>query len=265
MTQTWQETARTLRIGSKRKTVCCSTDRSAIISNGDHGVSFYCFRCGRNEFEQHTERSIAEILKTRRAIEDLAAQQIPKMPSTAVPLTQGPKEAWRGVLKGGLTPEQASGPFGMMWHEETRRVLIPIYRNGDLHGLLGRAVFGERPKYRMLGGPADTLYALPQHPVRVSVVVEDILSAIAVWRAGANALAVLGTTVTPVQAAEIAKGTKCVVGWFDDDPAGDKAWQTLRKRMALYPVELHRITTKQDPKRLHRSHIRGLLNKHIGD
>jgi DNA primase len=100
--------------------------------------------------------------------------------------------------------------------------------------------------------------------VRVVVVAEDILSAIAVWGTGANALAVLGTSVTAVQAAEIAAGADVVIGWFDGDAAGDKAWQRLRSKMSLHPVELHRIRTDEDPKALHRSTLRAHLQPFIG-
>lgn len=227
-------------------------------------MSLHCFRCGTDEFHPHGPRSIGEILKTRQAEDQLAARTQITMPDTAVPLSEGPPEARVWALRGGLTPEEASNDYGMRWHEDTRRVLIPIHQRGRLQGLLGRAVFGERPKYRMLGGPADTIYRLPNRADTATVVVEDILSAIAVWRAGANALAVLGTSITAVQAAEIAEGTRHVIGWFDGDKAGDAAWSKLRARMALHPVKLTRIRTSDDPKRLHRADLRRLLAQHTG-
>jgi DNA primase len=203
-------------------------------------------------------------MRTRQAEEHLAARKTVTMPADAVPLTEGPREALVWVLKGGLTPEQAQNDYGMRWHEATRRVLIPVHHGIDLIGILGRAVFGERPKYRMLGGPADTIYRLPHRANKATVVVEDILSAIAVWRAGYNALAVLGTSITPVQAAEIAAAGSRVIGWFDGDNAGDAAWSKLRGRMALHPVRLTRIRTSDDPKRLHRAHLLRLLAQHTG-
>lgn len=227
-------------------------------------MSIHCFRCGLNDFEPHGPRSIAEIMATRRVADALAAQTIIAMPAAAVRLTEGPPEAMLWVLRGGLTPEEAQDTYGMRWHEPTHRVLIPIYQGGSLRGLLGRAVFGERPKYRMLGGPADTIYRLPHRANKAIVVVEDILSAISVYRAGLNALAVLGTSITPVQAAEIAAGATEVIGWFDGDKAGDAAWNRLRGRMALHPVKLSRIRTSDDPKRLHRADLRRLLAQHTG-
>jgi DNA primase len=152
----------------------------------------------------------------------------------------------------------------MRWHEASRRVLIPVWRYRRLIAVVGRSVHGERPKYRMLGGDPGTLYRLPQRPVRAVVVVEDILSAIAVWRAGANALAVLGTHVSTTQAAQIADGADTVVSWFDSDAAGQKAHAKLRSALSLYPVKLQRIQTQQDPKLLPRATLRDLVAPFIG-
>lgn len=151
-----------------------------------------------------------------------------------------------------------------MWHEASVRVIVPVYRNGVCVALVGRAVFGERPKYLVMGGRADSFFRSPAMPSKCTVVVEDILSAIAVGRTGVNAIAVLGTAITPEHAAAIANDSTSVVGWFDDDPAGDTAWLRLRKRMALWPVELHRISTVKDPKALHRQELVRLLSPFKG-
>jgi hypothetical protein len=261
----WQDQARALRIGQKRKVSCCSADASTFVSNSDRGISIGpCFRCGHREWEPHGPRSIAEILATRREVDRLAAIKTPTIPADTIPLIEGPPETWQWVLRGGLTPEEAGRTYGMTWHENTRRVLIPIYDKDRLIAITGRSVHGERPKYVAMGGDANTIYRLPTRADTATVVVEDILSAIAVWRAGANALAVLGTAITPVQAAEIAAGTTEVIGWFDGDKAGDAAWNKLRGRMALHPVKLTRIRTSDDPKRLHRADLRRLLAQHTG-
>jgi len=79
------------------------------------------------------------------------------------------------------------------------------------------------------------------------------MSAIAVNRAGWPAVALLGTSVSAEQAAALAVPE--LVGWFDDDPAGNHAWARLRKRMALWPTTLRRVITPRDPKHIHRAEI----------
>ena len=265
MTAAWIAQAKALTVGSKRKIACCSADRTTFISNNAAGVrKGPCFRCGAKEFHPHGERSIQEVLSTRRAEDALSSSRTARMPTDAVAVTDGPKEAWLWLLRGGLTPEQATADHGMRWHEATRRLLIPVYDGTTLVAVVGRAVFGERPKYKMLGGRHDPMYRSNAGTPGVVFVVEDILSAIAVARAGGNSVAVLGTSITPVQAADIARGTRRVVGWFDNDPAGDKAWHRLTGRLGLHPVAVARIQTAKDPKLLPRSELRRLVAEHIG-
>lgn len=201
-------------------------------------MRLHCFRCGRTEFVPHRERSIAEIMATRRALDDLAGADAPAMPHDAVPVPDGPPEAWRWVLRGGLTPEAATAEYGFRWHERSRRVLIPVPG-----GLLGRSVHGERPKYRLLTATPGAIYWPARRQGALVVVVEDVLSAIAVHRAGWPACAVLGTAISPEQAADIASGRSCVIGWFDGDRAGDQAHSRLRRRLGLHDVRVHRTTT----------------------
>jgi len=252
MRPSWKQVAHALRIGQRLKIQCCGTDRSALASNNDRGISLHCFRCGRKEWEPHGERSIHEIMATRRA--DAALTKSATMPEDAVALMDGPSAALQWVLAGGLQPEIAHETYHFRWHAQSRRVLIPL----SDHGLLGRAVHGERPKYRLFG--RGSLYWATGDLSRPLVVVEDILSAIAVSRVGWPSVAVLGTSISPEQAREIAKPK--VIGWFDDDKAGNKGWISLRKRMALYPVKLSRIMTQLDPKALHRADLIEHLERH---
>lgn len=196
-------------------------------------------------------------MATRQAEDALKAE--PKMPAKAVPLSEGPREGWQWVLRGGLTPEEATDKYGMRWDEDTRRILTPIPG-----GLLGRAIYGERPKYRMYTNSPGALYWPSQRPSGPVVVVEDILSAIAVDRAGWAAVAVLGTSISPVQAAEIAAGRDLAIGWFDGDKAGDQAYIRLRKRLSPHQLAVVRIRTDKDPKQLHRADLRALLTQHTG-
>lgn len=163
------------------------------------------------------------------------------------------------MLTGGLTPEEAQDTYGFRWHPATHRVAIPIMRNDVVAGCIMRAVNkDQKPKY-LRTGPATLLWETGEGSE--VVVVEDVLSAIAVARTGRRAVAVLGTAVTPELSVQIAHNAQTVVGWFDPDKAGELAWRRLRKALALYPVRVLRVQSTQDPKRCHRAEIRRLLQE----
>ena len=246
----WKNEAKRLRIGQHRKIMCCGSDPSAIINNGDAGVSIYCFRCGRQDWEKHGPRSVAEIMAMRRAVEVI--ERAASMPHDALALMDGPPEALLWVLRGGLSPEEANDRYGFRWEPDSNLVLIPIH-----NGVLGRDVHGGRPKYRMFG-PGRHMW-LSGGGLGVTVVVEDVLSCIAVNRAGYASLAVLGTSISSVQATWAANTN--VVGWFDADKAGDAAWVRLRQAMALYPGEINRLRTDKDPKCYHQRTIQTLIEE----
>jgi len=188
-------------------------------------------------------------MATRRA--NALLERTTAIPDDAVDMKDGPPAAHIWVLAGGLTPEDATDFYGMKWHEPTRKVLIPLD-----NGFLARCVYRTRPKYRLFG--SATMYRLPgvrSQDVRAVVVVEDVLSAIAVHRAGWSAVALLGTCVAPEVAARLAYGAQSVVGWFDGDTAGSAAAVRLGKALRLHPVHYSVIKTEQDPKSYHRAQI----------
>lgn len=249
-----------LRAGSKRKVAHCTNDATAYISNSNAGISLFCFRCGEKLFEPHGERSIAEILATR-AVADDDINRAWGMPNDATELSNAPEAAIVWLLQGGLLPEKAEHVWGMRWHDKTQRVLIPVLGiTGAMMGLLGRALDGQKPKYKAYQGTSSLFYAT-YHNADAVIVVEDILSAIAVHSAGYSAIAALGTSISPVDAGAISAVSDRVVGWFDPDPAGVNAWPKFRKRMGTHPVRVSRITSGVDPKRLPRSAIREKINE----
>ncbi len=250
----WKDTAKRLRVGEHTKIECCGNDRSAMVNNGDKGISLYCFRCGRQEWEPHGPRSLHEIMATRRAVEVI--ERAASMPQAALALMDGPPEAHLWVLAGGLSPEMANDRYGFRWEPNSRLVLIPIH-----NGILGRDIFGGRPKYRLFG-PGRHLW-LSGGVSGVTVVVEDVLSCIAVSRAGCTSLAVLGTAISSTHATLAAD--EITVGWFDNDKAGNAAWVRLRKAMGLHPGRVVRIKTDKDPKCFSRECIHHFITEIAND
>jgi len=245
----WQEKAKLLQFGQKRKIPHCTPDASAYISNSPRGVSIHCFRCGENDFKSHGRLSASYFLAMRQADEEEAAQAYPDVE----PLYgEGvPVQAHLWVLRAGLTPERATDEYGFGWSDRSKRVVVPILHNGTPTGMwTARATDERKPKYLMPKGTAgaswyDT-HGLRRDRDACVVVVEDVLSAIRVAEAGHGALAVLGTSVGPTQANLIADYP--VVGWFDGDKAGRDGFVKLRKALGPYGVTPARVQSEQDPK-----------------
>ena len=227
-----------------------------MISNNRWGINYFCFRCETKKSKPHGQRSVKQILEARKATEEL--RELRSIPKRCIPLyhPDTPPEAHVWVLRAGLSPEEATDTYGFMYDPNTRRVSLPF-----VGGFLSRAVFNERPKYVKSGANTE-IYSLCEHGGRLVVVTEDMLSAIKVHKAGYNAIAILGTAVTPVIASTLAK-FPTVLCWTDGDKAGDVAWVKLRKKMGLYPVELGRIRTKEDPKEFTSAQIRALIGEKI--
>lgn len=181
------------------------------------------------------------------------------MPSDAVGLEHAPAAAIVWLLQGGLLPEQAEHVWGMRWHDATKRLMMPVFNaSGEVTGMLGRGVAGERPKYKAYFGTASLYFATSARDSML-VVCEDILSAIAIRNCGYSAVAIMGTSISPTDAREIANWP-LIAAWFDPDTAGEEAWPRFRKRMGLYPVATRRITSEYDPKLLPRQTIKDKLN-----
>lgn len=252
----WVEQAKRLATGQKRKIECCSDSPSAYISNNKKGVGYYCFRCGTKDFKPHGRRSIEEVLAARKELDNVKAMR--EIPSRCLTLynPQTPEAAQLWVLQSGLSPEEASDVYGLMYDPKTQRVNIPFEG-----GFLARSINGDRPKYIKAG--ADTqFYALTSRSENLVIVCEDIMSAIKLYKAGYNAIAILGTAITNSVALRLSK-FQDIICWTDGDAAGDAAWVKLRKKMSLYSVRIKRVRTGRDPKRVSTEEIKKLIGEQI--
>lgn len=255
---TWQTEARALGKDQRRKVQHCGTDRTAYISNSIKGVHLFCFRCKERLFEPHSSRTLQEVIAFRQA----ATQRIREytgMPRDSVPLSEAPDAAIAWLLRGGLAPETAESNYGMRWHDHIRRVLIPVYDvHRNSHGIIGRAVFNERPKYLVLQG-SPALY-FPTNRLQDSIIiVEDVLSAIAIERAGYFSVAMLGTTISQDDAISLSALAQTAVLWTDPDKAGVASRATICSRLELSGIKVREAFSAVDPKLLRRQSIQEII------
>lgn len=258
---TWQDQARQLGFGHKIKIPCCSSDPSSYISNSKHGIRMGpCFRCGHTDFERHAGLTIQERLAMRSAVEELKGL---KYKPATVSITEAPQEAWLWCLQAGISPEDATNTYSFGWSDKSQRVIVPILQDmRDTGAFIARAVDKRtKPKYVLSANAKGKYWYAGTGP---TVIVEDILSAIAVHRAGYRSVAAMGTHFTP-ELLDIATRTGELVAWLDDDEAGKKAYRYLRKQIGLWDVKFYRVQSNRDPKLHGADEIRQLVEASLGD
>lgn len=179
-----------------------------------------------------------------------------------MPAIVGPSEwpteyiVWLG--KAGITTDAAYG-HGAGYAKDHNRFMLPCSVDGRPTGAFtGRSLDAKRPKY--VGGGRGARVWIAGYGKRV-VFVEDVLSAWRVHAAGYRACAVLGTAFPPYLLSVALQGCSEAVGWFDPDPAGQKAYRTLRKTLGLYDVTVRKVSSERDPKLHSKKEIQQLIGE----
>ena len=226
-------------------------------------MHLHCFRCGDTDYEPHGRLSAADILRYREA--DDSAANLTTAPAT-VPLQDAPPQAQIWPLKAFIPPERATEKYGFGWDERTQRVVVPVLHNGVHTGVwTARSVDGRTPKYLMPRGSVGSTWYDTRHGSEV-VVCEDVLSAARCAEAGYSSAAVLGTSVGVQQLQRITAAVKepqfpiRILGWFDADAAGRKAWVQLRKSCGVLGLNPIRVQSDKDPKLHTRKQIQEILS-----
>jgi DNA primase len=256
----WLEIAKKLPQGSKIRTRCsepgCGKDNSQLISHDERGYRAWCFRCRIPKFEGHGLRSIEliERHKKERAIRREARVELPADYTLEVPARAA---IW--YYKYGISAELAAS-YGIGYTPDLDRVVLPVYEEDELIALQMRAVDPWRkPKYLNPQGPRVSSALFESAPATgVTIVVEDILSAIKVGRVH-HCTSILGTTMTDQRALKIAERNQKAIIWLDGDKAGAKGASSAERQLQLFGVDVSRITTSGDPKTYSLEAIRSII------
>lgn len=125
------------------------------------------------------------------------------------------------------------------------RLVFPLKsRQGELHSIVTKALHVyQNPKSLFIGGPnAGTGMGWYVHGYKVGtvVVVEDCLSAIALFDVGCNAVSLNGTHINHERIHELRKGAERVVLCLDAD-ATRQAARTVRKYMGQMDFTMRRL------------------------
>lgn len=254
--ESWQQHTLQLSPGQRvRVEHDCGPGRVLLVSNKDEGYSAWCFRCNDRGFIPHPQPSLSERLA---AMERARNAEVRASSSVALPdpglydpqSWPAPARVW--LYKAGLSNDDIER-LRFYYHPATGRVVLPVYRDGQLVYWQARSVDGRQPKYINPEVDKTTLYA-PFGEGPCIVLTEDILSAARVARV-TEAWSLMGTALpTGVLAALLRQGRPVIV-MLDPDAAGIKANTAISKRLAALGVQHSIAVPHRDPKYLTKQEV----------
>ncbi len=232
------------------------SSKGFVVTRSESGFLMWCHKCHTKRFIKNGVPSFRQCVKNLRDRKKLQPHEceastavtkvivLPEDYTTEIPNTG---LAWLALYN--VTPEeQARYRFG--YSPSLDRLIIPVYtENGDLCFWQGRRLSSDssRPKYLNISlGRTDIKFYINNNSP-TTVVVEDVLSALAVARAGYNSVSLLGSYVNDSIVEFLVRlGTRCVV-WLDPDKRRESLCVTKRLRgLGLQSVSL--VLPDKDPK-----------------
>lgn len=240
----------------------CGADKSAIQEVKYNGVSTFCFRCGKSEWEPR------EPILRPPAVEPRRDSPCPpdmgdSWPAHAV--------AWLAALGFGRYERRILGCY---WSEQYQRIVFPLspryWTARAVHDPKDRQPDSRVKWLSSLHGRAQCVkeYGALAGNTRVPVVLtEDVLSAAKIGLSGAPVVTIpcLGTLPSPAVMARAAEAP-LTVWWLDPDEAGQRMARLGSKRLSALGLDSRIMTTypahDKDPKYLDGWTIRERLACH---
>ena len=260
----WLTIAQTLPTSQSTRSDCvCGPGNTLIINHRPKCYTAHCFRCDRNEYHDKGIQTLEQLAELRKLNEEAKQYKPAKVELPDDFTTDIPLEGRLWLYQGGLTPTVWK-QHGIGYSPTLHRVILPVYNEGTLVWLQGRALTkGQKPKYLQPGLERSTItfhHAPEGADKSVAVVVEDILSAIRVGKF-VPTYSLLGTKITDGQVNQLAQYNK-VITWMDNDAAGKSGSRAIRRSVGLL-CDVSNILTVTDPKTLSDQDIRRELCKSL--
>jgi hypothetical protein len=254
----WLDVAKTLNVNGKIRIQCCRDDNSMIVGRTASKFWCYCHRCKESRSVSVGLRSIKDIINDKRLLQELKTQS----PQNRLPkLTEIPADAAVWYLKYGISNADVS-KYGIGYSQKYKRVCIPLAQNA---GMQMRAVYPyQEPKYLNVELKPNAYKSLVFDTGRhkgdkITICVEDVLSAIKIRKAGYHAIALIGTNVRG-KWNQIQQHRNTIVSWFDSDAAGKHAYTELHKLCELTGTRFQSVHTEHDPKVYTQEEIQRIIN-----
>lgn len=197
----------------------------------------FCHNCGQHgvvSVDRYKYKHINDLLKENEYYEKDGAVEIVLPPDATLHQFDWPKEAVMWLAKYGIV-EGEQVDAGICYSPSWGRVILPVYRNGQLVYWQGRAVHGQKPKYLTAKSNKKPLFILHHHNggcPDCAFVVEDYLSAIKINRV-ATSVALLGTSADINDLTDALSCYKNIGIILDPDLAGIQKAHELSARLSL--------------------------------
>lgn len=234
-------------------TYCSGESNSLSISRKDDGtLVMYCHRCGKLGVASENFRRVAAIKRSDNHSGESCYQYgesicIPSQSNQQ--FSQWPVQARHWYRKHGITDSEVKA-YGLHFNEKSRRIIIPIYQDGELISYQSRKIFDDDPYPKYLTVTKNKSKSFwkkcDKEEIKDVVLVEDVLSGIKVGRNN-NVVALTGVNLSDYLMNYLSKFDRFFI-WLDDDKPEVKLKQVqLKNRLGLWG-EVYIIKTDNDPK-----------------
>lgn len=230
-------------------------NKSCGVTRTEDATLVHCFHCGGRGIVRD---KYARVNAYKAGGKKAAVKTFYKPPADSLTdVSRWSIQALGWIGKAGLSTLEAE-QWGMRYSPTAQRVYIPLIKEGDIVGWLGRQIECEGQKY-LLTKKDDFLFHIDKGTDEC-IVVEDCLSAIRIGRQH-SVIALLGTALSDYAVGVITKRYKNYAIWLDNDNAKVKMKQVQAKNRLDVFGNVRMIKTDEDPKAYTDEQIMEIVNE----
>jgi hypothetical protein len=233
-----------------------------FITKKDDCVLFFCHHCGKKG-KLNTTRAAYK----KRTGQLTNTKNKPRM-STAMPADgilepqKWPVEAMRWTSRAGMSLTDIE-EAGMQYSPSFNRVIVPVSFEGQYNGWVGRRVGNDDSIPKYLAAYVDrgkNIYVCRTNTEKEIILVEDILSARKLAKAGYNSVALLGTSLSDEMFYYLTVRYNSFIIWLDNDNAQVKLNQLKLMNKLSVVGNVRIVKSDKDPKEYSLKEIEEILN-----
>lgn len=238
----------------------CGDGRTLMVSHDGSKIRGYCFRCKEPLFHELTltlaERAALMSSRLQATTEAAASLDLPGEGAERLMHPHDWPAAARVWLYDAGLNDDIIREWGIYWLASMNRVVVPIEQWDGTDAWLARDV-SPKPALKYLfpqgmrrNGGAHFCHSAVYDAI---VVVEDVLSAYRISKAGDSAaIALLGTSADNALLLDLVREYReygvQILTWLDPDQWGQRGARDIATRLGRYDVPVRNIVSGQDPK-----------------